>query len=959
MWIRSIELVGFGRLRGSYTFQKSACNILCHENEFGKTTVVDAILYTLFGMPDTGFGRSELKPRDRYRPWGGGGSSEYRTVLEVELDSGTGYRILADFSQQKNWFKVLDASTGKPVGGVAESFGRHFLRMSDKAFLSCFLLKQDSRSDAKDRDELVQTIEHFVSSSANQQGASVSAAIARLSDVKLTYPSLAESPVKLETLLTRMEDRLRDLASQMRQIEVTEEERNRLEHELEEFQQELRKLEHQERKLQAALLIRETRELEEQLKAAELRELDYRSQVNECRTLEAFKAFAPEQVPRLHELAAKIRQLESELKQQKTYRATRYDEPIQTLERELADFPSALENLEPEAPRQLERDAAFLRSREEEAEARRRELREVEARLSAAGLPLDELRALQERMDQISPDDIQVLVNYRRRRLELDTNIAQQAREEAEATTRVTAIRGRISAQRNLVGAIILGTVVSAGLAIAAFLLKKYALVGTAFGVLALVLTGAALVLSARLRRLSGSELELALHEESTKRSEVRRLEEKRAELDNAFRRVLSASGLTEENVAEFERLAHIIGEVRDYLRLRQRLEDLESSLQELYARTSETVRLVEPTLGTERLDAAVAERCARKLERYFEVRQQLKTLRSEQAELSQKIAVQQAELEASLTEINAILNDAHTEGLDLDERVRNYVRNSEKAAKWRKLFEELKEAKLLSEDEKAEKRATLEEKRRRLDILFSQDALLERESLGAATRPTPDLMNELASVQQRLAEKREEYGRRLQLVDSKLEQWRTRYPALKDEYDRLQDDKLQFDQMREALAIAAAKLEAISKQLAENWSQALNERFSALLRSFAPNYSRASIQKGWEVAVYSEDADKWLENKLLGHLSRGARDQVELALRVAASEYLSEHVGRVPIVLDEPFAHWDDERFVLGMVALSQLAASHQVILLTCHRQRMEWLQEKHPALASRLHFCEFSPSG
>src|SRR5688572_10695725 len=80
------------------------------------------------------------------------------------------------------------------------------------------------------------------------------------------------------------------------------------------------------------------------------------------------------------------------------------------------------------------------------------------------------------------------------------------------------------------------------------------------------------------------------------------------------------------------------------------------------------------------------------------------------------------------------------------------------------------------------------------------------------------------------------------------------------------------------------------------------------------------------------------------------------MALRVAISEYLSAHVGNLPLVFDEPFAHWDDGRFVEGMRFLVNLTERHQVILLSCHHWRYEQLRQTHPELAARLHFCNLS---
>ena len=51
MFIERIAIGGFGRLRGEWTFERGKVNLLCGDNEQGKTTLADAILYSFYGFP--------------------------------------------------------------------------------------------------------------------------------------------------------------------------------------------------------------------------------------------------------------------------------------------------------------------------------------------------------------------------------------------------------------------------------------------------------------------------------------------------------------------------------------------------------------------------------------------------------------------------------------------------------------------------------------------------------------------------------------------------------------------------------------------------------------------------------------------------------------------------------------------------------------------------------------------
>jgi uncharacterized protein YhaN len=88
-------------------------------------------------------------------------------------------------------------------------------------------------------------------------------------------------------------------------------------------------------------------------------------------------------------------------------------------------------------------------------------------------------------------------------------------------------------------------------------------------------------------------------------------------------------------------------------------------------------------------------------------------------------------------------------------------------------------------------------------------------------------------------------------------------------------------------------------------------------------------------------------DEHVMSQVSRGAQDQIYLAMRIAINEYLSSSVGNLPMILDEPFANTDDERFLEAVKFLvNDISRRHQVIMLTCHRKRHEWLRRELPEL-------------
>jgi uncharacterized protein YhaN len=69
--------------------------------------------------------------------------------------------------------------------------------------------------------------------------------------------------------------------------------------------------------------------------------------------------------------------------------------------------------------------------------------------------------------------------------------------------------------------------------------------------------------------------------------------------------------------------------------------------------------------------------------------------------------------------------------------------------------------------------------------------------------------------------------------------------------------------------------------------------------------------------------------------LSDGTRDQLYLALRIAALELHSEQASPVPFIADDLFINFDDKRSQAGLQALYELSTKTQVLFLT-HQEHL-----------------------
>jgi len=71
--------------------------------------------------------------------------------------------------------------------------------------------------------------------------------------------------------------------------------------------------------------------------------------------------------------------------------------------------------------------------------------------------------------------------------------------------------------------------------------------------------------------------------------------------------------------------------------------------------------------------------------------------------------------------------------------------------------------------------------------------------------------------------------------------------------------------------------------------------------------------------------------------MSTGARDQLYLALRVAALETQVEKATALPVIVDDVLINFDDERAAAGLRVFAELAGKTQVLIFTHHRHLVD----------------------
>jgi uncharacterized protein YhaN len=209
-------------------------------------------------------------------------------------------------------------------------------------------------------------------------------------------------------------------------------------------------------------------------------------------------------------------------------------------------------------------------------------------------------------------------------------------------------------------------------------------------------------------------------------------------------------------------------------------------------------------------------------------------------------------------------------------------------------------------------------------DILSSPELLAQRiapETLAARTRERQDL-----------AAAAEEDRRQRDVVRALLEH-DTSFSDRRQEVEEAlaaAKDRLFYLEARERVGdLALSFMEQARQQTLNPAREVLETRAGEMLTAFTGGrYTRVSVvEEDLSSRVFVAATGRWEDPQVL---SQGARDQFFLSLRLALTDILTGG-RRIPLLLDEPFAAFDQERLAAALDWLRGAARERQILLFTC----------------------------
>ena len=147
MLIQRLEIISFGKFKNKCIDLSDGLNIICGDNESGKSTIISFIYAMLFGFGDNR--GKELSFREKYTPWSGG-TCEGKLLLHTERRNVTIYRKAGN-AKKYDHLRIYDTDTGEDIPTTCEEL----LGINGDTFLKTLCVRQLSTVFDSSNNEIV------------------------------------------------------------------------------------------------------------------------------------------------------------------------------------------------------------------------------------------------------------------------------------------------------------------------------------------------------------------------------------------------------------------------------------------------------------------------------------------------------------------------------------------------------------------------------------------------------------------------------------------------------------------------------------------------------------------------------------------------------------------------------------------------------------------------------------
>lgn len=158
-----------------------------------------------------------------------------------------------------------------------------------------------------------------------------------------------------------------------------------------------------------------------------------------------------------------------------------------------------------------------------------------------------------------------------------------------------------------------------------------------------------------------------------------------------------------------------------------------------------------------------------------------------------------------------------------------------------------------------------------------------------------------------------------------------------KDQVDALKHALAENERVRDeitAIDLALDTMTELSASIRDSFGLYLNKTASDLITGITGGiYNSMSVDENLNIFMNTR-------TKLVpvDQVSSGTMDQIYLALRLAAAKLIQSDGDQLPLIFDDSFVLYDDERLKTALLWLSR-AYNSQIIIFTCHQREAQLL--------------------
>lgn len=956
MQIERLEIEGFGNLANvTYEFAPDKLNLILEKNEFGKSTIAQAISAVLYDFRKDRSSEDKLNERERFRPRDG---SVYRAALNLSFN-GQKLRVVRDFDAK--YVKVFDLNNGEKdvtadfmSGANNDILALKALGLSRDLFrATCFVGQQDLSSNKFAEDLELSSQLQRISDSSGAAGTSASA-IAALQDVLHNF-SYGTKSLKLERLVGELCSRISKLREE---LDVLEFERSLVSQDKENLIKLESDIQFKEKEIKATayfdLCIR-VAEIDNKLRRAQERLLRYKDLERQLSELNSIGSFPMDRVHDVEELHArylsrkedsqlafeKLQKREDELRIKNLSLRERFEQVLEFT----ADDAQLVSGL-----------AKTLKTANADLDDAEKKVEREKERVTKEGIDLSKVEVVRGSLLNLEAQDLDEAFSYESMISTARQQISTCERSVWRARAIVSEIQERRRAKKterkNLI--VLLG-VIFAITTIVAIAYKFIAKVNN----LDMVLTAASVIASIvgiltiamGFRYVNSENIQEA--ELQTANQEMERETQFSSDL------TLKVQGL-ETRLEDLARKAgvadgtELLKVMQSYASTLPKLKELDSLEQLLHSRRAQVVELIsdiEPYFElcgwrTIEINPESAQELVDEINAYIHEKQALKTIGDAIDNERSQVTFLVDEVTHLKSQMEEVYKQARLdETSDIDLAYNEFLSKLEKFRHKESLEKELKQ---MEEDATSDldvselsniiQKLEVEHKELWSGIKEIVDLFPDLEGVSPPTYYGKDVNVSVveANLRKELDAMRKQKENLNVHVSLATKNYDERYLPMQEEYEGVDRELVSLKRTLSSLKLSKYLFEKISGETHEHWSSSLNEISKDLLQFLPADYESLSFDRELRLTVRKKDQLEPIQTASLNsQLSCGTREQMHLLARMAVVKFLSEKYA-LPLIFDEPFSEADDQRFNdLMRFLLEAITAEHQIIVFSCHEVR------------------------